>query len=310
VQFTVPVTLVEKGSNRIEVMAFNGISWGYSGYAGSVDVTWEPPAGMEVPLPDLWVLAVGVNQYDNAGTARLSVDKYDSLGNPYTLENLNYCGNDARELVKTFKAQEGRRYRKVHPYLLTDGENEPTAENIRRHLELLKGAGQRDVVLLFLAGHGISEGGRFYFLTKDAVMERGKVDANRAISDEALKGVLDMPGRRLVFIDACQSGGMDINGFMYSLRRTNAYMLSSSEGDKPSYEDTPTFPIWDRHGVFTYSVLRGLGGMAPRNQWEGLSVLGLSGYVRNSVMSLTKNKRDQQKPVQYSWGFSDFDIAK
>jgi len=303
VQFTVPVTLVERGSNRIEVMAFNGISWGHSGYAGSVNVNWEPPAGVEVPLPDLWILAVGVNKYDNALTNKLP-----------TLRNLNFCANDAREFVRSFKAQEGKRYNVVHTRLLIDDEIVPTAANIREQLKFLEGAGQRDVVLLFMAGHGISEGGQFYFLTRDAVMEKGKVNPEYAISDQTLKTVLDLPGRRLVFIDACQSGGMDINQFMYSLRRTNAYMLSSSEGDKPSYEDGPdkNFWKWDGHGVFSYSVIRGLNGMALPNNGAAISVLQLSGYVRNTVMNLTEGFLfpHQQKPVQYSWGFSDFDIAK
>jgi len=303
VQFTVAVNLVEKGVNRIEVMAFNGISWGYSGYSGSVDVTWQPPAGMEVPLPDLWILAVGVNNYNNAKT-----EKLPDLG------NLNFCASDAKELVRAFTAQEGKRYKKVHSQLLIDGEIEPTAENVRKNLSYLSQAGQRDVVLLFLAGHGISEGGQFFFLTKDAVMENGKVNHNYAISDSVLKTVMDAPGRRLVFIDACQSGGMDINDFMYSLRRTNAYMLSSSEGNKPSYEDgaDKDFWKWGGHGVFSYSVIRGLEGMALPPNAAGISVLQLSGFVRNTVMDLTKGMmfRYQQKPVQYSWGFSDFDIAR
>jgi uncharacterized caspase-like protein len=136
-------------------------------------------------------------------------------------------------------------------------------------------------------------------------MERGRVNPARAVSDEALKKALDAPGRRLVFIDACQSGGMDINSFMNSLKRTNAYMLSSSEGDRPSYESQLY-----RHGLFSYSIIRGLGGEVPRGNWDGISVLGLSWYVRSTVMDLTRARRYQQKPVQYSWGFSDFDIAR
>jgi WD40 repeat protein len=308
VQFTVPVMLVERGSNRIEVMAFNGRSWGYSGYAGSVEVNWQPPPSTVVPLPDLWILAVGVTKYDNAETDKLSP------GADYLpLKNLNYCTNDAEKLVASFEAQKGKRYGEVHSRLLIEGKIEPTAANVRESLNFLEQAGQRDVVLLFMAGHGISEGGQFYFLTKDAVMEDGKVNPLHAVSNDAIKDALNLPGRRLVFIDACQSGGMDINGFMYSLRRTNAYMLSSSEGDKPSYEDNPRGLIrWDGHGVFSYSVIRGLNGMALPPNSSGISVLQLSGYVRNTVMEQTKGRGflHQQKPVQYSWGFGDFDIAR
>jgi uncharacterized caspase-like protein len=243
---------------------------------------------------------VGVNNYDHAGTPL------------FPLRNLNYCANDARQLVASFEAQQGKRYNTVHTRLLIEGEIEPTAANVRESLSFLENAGQRDVVLLFMAGHGISEGGQFYFLTKDAVMEGGKVNPQHAVSNDAIKAALDLPGRRLVFIDACQSGGMDINDFMYSLRRTNAYMLSSSEGDKPSYEDSAdrNFWRWGGHGVFSYSVIRGLDGMAQPPSGAGISVLQLSGYVRSAVMDLTQNRPNQQKPVQYAWGFSDFDIAR
>ena len=296
VQFTVPVTMIERGNNRIEVMAYNGVSWGYSGYIGSININWQPPRGVEAPLPDLWILAVGVNTYDNAMTEKLP-----------DLESLNFCGNDAREMVIAFKSQEGKRFRTVNTQLITDGEIEPTAENVRNGMKFLERAGQRDVVLLFMAGHGINEDGKFYFLTKDAVMQNGKVNPNYAISDEALKTTLNMPGRRLIFIDACQSGGMDMNQFMYSLRRTNAYMMSSSEGDKPSYESSQY-----KQGLFSYSIVRGLNGMAKPNNSTDISVLQLSGYVREAVMRLTEGRsfRYQQKPVQYSWGFSDFFIAR
>jgi hypothetical protein len=108
VNFTVPVRLVEAGLNRIEIMAFNGYSWDYSGDSGEAVITWQPPAGKRPPLPDLWFLAVGVNRYDNAGTAALKLVGYEPLG------NLNFCARDARKLAAAFKEREGKRYARVH----------------------------------------------------------------------------------------------------------------------------------------------------------------------------------------------------
>jgi uncharacterized caspase-like protein len=286
-------------------MAYNGYSWGYSGDSKAVSVTWQPPAGQQPPLPDLWLLAVGVNRYDNAGTPALKLGDYRPLG------NLNYCARDARELAASFKAQEGKRYGRVHSLVIADdGDTAPTAANIREGLKFLGQAGQRDVVLLFLAGHGLSEGGRFYFLPRDARIDNGAtVNPERAISNETLYGVLDGPGRRLIFIDACQSGGMDIDRFMYSLRRSNAFMLSSSEGSKPSYEDDPGAIRWDRHGVFTYSLIRGLGGRAAPAAGSNIGVTQLSGDVMREVEELTRQQQYPQRPVKYSWAFGDFDIA-
>ncbi|MDR0668655.1 MAG: caspase family protein, partial [Treponema sp.] len=242
---------------------------------------------------------------DNAGTTALKLGDYRPLG------NLNFCARDARELIASFKAQEGKRYARVQSLLIADDEaRTPTAANIREGLRFLEQAGQRDVVLLFLAGHGLSDGGRFYFLPRDARIENGTtIDPERAISNEALYSVLNGSGRRLIFIDACQSGGMDTARLMYSLRRSNAFMLSSSEGSKPSYEDDPRDIQWDRHGVFTYSIIRGLGGRAALSTGNNIGVTQLSGYVMNEVSELTRQHQYPQRPVQYSWGFGDFDIA-
>jgi len=266
---------------------------------GSVDVVWQPDT--DVPLPNLWILAVGVTKYDNAGTELLRYYGADH-------KNMDFTGNDVRELVKSLKAQEGKRYGTVNYRMLIEGEIEPTAANVHEQINFIQRAGQRDVVLLFFSGHGLSEGNRFYFLTKDAVINNNVIDPNHSITDETIKAVLNAPGRRLIFIDACQSGGMDINSFMYSLRRTNAFMLSSSEGDKPSYE---LFQLGQAgHGAFAYSIIRGLNGYARPRAGAGISVLQLSGYVLNSVKDITKTQAHQQKPVQYSWGFSDFEIAR
>jgi hypothetical protein len=102
---------------------------------------------------------------------------------------------------------------------------------------------------------------------------------------------------------------MDTARLMYSLRRSNAFMLSSSEGSKPSYEDDPRNIQWDRHGVFTYSIIRGLGGRAALSTGNNIGVTQLSGYVMNEVSELTRQQQYPQRPVQYSWGFGDFDIA-
>ena len=98
----------------------------------------ETDSGQQQPLPNLWILAVGVNAYDNAGPR---------LGG---LPNLNFCAADAKGIVDVLKAQEGKRYGKVNSILIADGEQiSPTAANIRQNFRVLEQAGERDVVILF-----------------------------------------------------------------------------------------------------------------------------------------------------------------
>ena len=288
VNFTLPLEL-EPGDNRIEVVAFNG----YSENRRYVDVTRNAPAGERPPLPSLWILAVGVNGYDNSG-ARLG-----GLG------NLNFAVADAKGLIDSLKAQEGRRYAKVNTMLIADGERlAPTAENIRQGFKFLEGADpRRDVVILFLAGHGISaQGGQFYFLPKDAAMGADRaVDASGAISGDEIMSVLDAPGNRLVFIDACQSGGVDSDRMVRSLMDTNAFVFAASRGNELSYEDARL-----GHGYFTYSIMSALGGAPAALAQGNVSVLSMSGYVKDDVPRRTNGR---QNPSAYSLGFYDFPVA-
>ena len=304
VNFSLPVQL-DPGDNRIEVVAFNG----YSETRRFVDVTWNAPAGQRPPLPNLWILAVGVNSYDNAATPRL-----------YGHDNLRFTVTDATRLIESFKTQEGRSYAKVNSLLVTDG----TAADIRRSLAFLDQAGDRDVVLVFIAGHGITDReGKFFFLTKDAVftdyrLERRNVngnpvdipvdivvDASRAISGDEITAVLEGPGKRLLLIDACQSGGVDSDRMVRALQESNAYVFAASQGNESSYES----PQWGGgHGVFTYSILNALKGAPAALAQPGneVRVLSMSGFVRLEVPRQTENR---QNPRLYSLLSADFPLA-
>jgi len=288
VNLSLPLEL-DPGNNRIEVVAFNG----YSESRRFVDVTRNAPAGEKPALPNLWIVAVGVNGYDNAGTKLQG------------LSNLNFAVADAKGLVDSLKAQEGKRYAKVNTMLISDGEAQaPTTANIRQGLKFLEGADpRRDVVILFLAGHGISaQESKFFFLPKDAVFTGNRVvDASKAISGDEIMTVLDAPGNRLVFIDACQSGGVDNDRMVRSLMDTNAFVFTASRGNELSYESKEL-----GHGFFTYSVMSALKGAPAALAQGNVSVLSMSGFVRDDVPKKTGGR---QNPSAYSLGFYDFPVA-
>jgi uncharacterized caspase-like protein len=264
-------------------VAFNG----YSESRQYIDVTWNAPAGQRPALPNLWILAIGVNSYADSN-----------------IRNLNYCVADAKSVVDSLKAQEGKRYGKVNSLLIVDGEGlSPTAANIRRNLKFLEGAGPRDVVLLFLAGHGVSgDAGAFFFLPGDARLNADKtVNPATAITGTELFSVLDAPGNRLVFIDACQSGGVDSDRLVRYLMDTNAFVFASSRGNELSQERAEF-----GHGVFTYSILNAIKGATAARAEGNVTVQGLSGFVSTDVPRLTD---DRQHPSAYSLGFYDFPLA-
>jgi len=274
--FNIPLAL-DPGNNLVEVIAFNG----YSEARHKITLNWL--TDIQPALPNLWILAIGVNKYDDEG-----------------IDNLNYCANDAQEIVRAFREQEGKRYAKVNALVIADEEGiEPTAENIRVGLSFLNDAGPRDTILLFLAGHGVNgKDGMFEFLPQDTISNADGSYSNVITGDE-ISIVLDSPGNRLIFIDACHSGSVDNDRMVRQFMDTNAYVFASCKGNELSLELSEY-----RHGVFTYFILQTLRGRRS----EGiLSVMDLSGTVSIDVPRRTFRR---QNPVGYSLGFYDFIIGE
>jgi WD40 repeat protein len=289
VEFSLAVDL-DQGLNRIEVIAVNG----FAEARKTLEVRYEKQTGEIIPQPNLWVLAIGVNGYSNSD-----------------IPDLSYCVNDAREIVSTLKKQEGERYAQVHTLLIADGGAiSPSAQNIRDNLKFMQGAGSNDAVLFFMAGHGVSEGdGNFFFLPSDAAFTAdGSVQKDKAISTAEILSVLNGAGNRLVFIDACHSGGLssktsavDNDRMVRALRDSNAFVFASSKGNELSQERADL-----KHGVFTYAIIQGLGGAAVIGGGGEVSTAGLIGYVSREVKTMTDEK---QRPNHSAIGVEDFVIA-
>jgi len=188
-------------------------------------------------------------------------------------------------------------------------------------LKFLDGVGERDTVLIFMAGHGITDrNGKFFFLTRDAVFTdyktvndwQGKpipveivVDANRAVSGDEITEVLKGQGRRLLMIDACQSGAVNTERMIHALQESNAYVFSASQGNESSLEDKR----WGGgHGVFTYSVLNALRGASAAIAQPGneVRVLSMSGFVRLEVPRETGGRQNPRLDSRLS---ADFPLA-
>jgi uncharacterized caspase-like protein len=233
----------------------------------------------------------------------VGVNRYDSI------RSLNFCVADAKGVIDSLKAQEGRRYAKVNSLLIADGEAlAPTAANIRQNLAFLDRAGERDMVLLFLAGHGISTQGKFFFMPKDGVYDSANnvVDLDYAVSDEELTTALEGAGRRLLFIDACNSGGVNSTEMIRALQESNAFVFAASEGDQFSWEDTRL-----GHGYFTDSIMKALqGATAARTRENEVTVITMSNFVKDDVSArVWADQHKQQNPQAYSLLYSDFPLA-
>ena len=242
----------------------------------------EPP-GFK---PNLWVLAVAATKYRNAAYC------------------LRYPALDAQRLSECLKRQEGRLFGRVSVKLLLD--EHTTREEINDAREtFLSHASVRDIVLIFLAGHGLEDSrGNFFFLTYDAEAERPYLRAYswRDVQGQLLDG---LPTQKVVLlVDTCYAGGVsgdgkatravgvgqmkDLDSLANRVRNaTGCYIFMASTSKERAIEAT----AWGG-GVFAAALIEALEGRAAK---EGVvTILGLMDYVDRRVIDLTAG---QQHPT-------------
>ena len=275
-----PLQLNKTGENNIEIIAFNGVSESRQ----NITVNWQPRNPSPQRKPNLYVLSIGVEHYDN-------------------INSLMCSANDARDIASAFKAQEGLMYNQVFTRVITDEEPIlPTADNIRRNLSFLNQGTVDDYFILFLKGHGGSDGqGGFYFTARDFSPSK---PSSRINSDEIIS-VLNAPGKRMVFIDSCHSGGVtggqDINNEQVArvLKESNAVVFTAARHNQYSW----TYRILD-HGLFAYSIIKSI----KEGRSGTISMLELSSNIIEETKSKAIEYGHEQNPQLSAMSLEDFPI--
>lgn len=277
----IPVRL-EPGDNFVEVVASNG----YAEQRRTMRLTVLLPKTQSVERrkPDLWVMALGVNVYDDS-----------------KIPPLPYAGQDAEALVQAFTKQRGTIFHDVHAFVLSEtGAAQPTGENIRLGLSRLEQAKPGDIVLLFLAGHGAEDRqGEFLFLPKDArLVDGGGVDG--AISWREFRPLLNLPARKLIFADTCywesigehKARGADNEQLSKDLQEFNAVSYTSCRGTERAVEQES----WS-DGALAKALIHGLRGKADLSRDRVVTLEELDAYVTEAVPLLTNGA---QYPVTHT----------
>jgi len=248
------------GENHIEV-----ITTGASESRKKTTFYWQPASPPAPRKPDLYLLAIGVGQYENIGS-------------------LPYSANAARGIAEAFKAQEGLMYNRVYTRILADGESVlPTAANIRSNLQFLNQGTPDDYYVLYFMGHGGEDGqGGFFFTARDF---NWVVPSSRISSDD-ITAVLDLPGKRIAFIDACHSGGVtggpiDNDKLTRILKESNAVIFSAARGVQYGWQLGD--PI--QSSAFAYSIRKSL----MEGPGGNVMLLTFAGDVMRETQDITRN---------------------
>jgi len=172
---------LSSGLNEIKTVAVN--AGGLESIPHVMEINYQGP----YHKPDLYLVSVGVSKYQSADY------------------NLSFAAKDAEEVVAFFSRSEV--FASVHTKILTDVN--ATAENFGNLDSFLSQAEIDDVLIVFIAGHGVLDADyNYYFGTYDMDFQN---PSNGGFAYDILEEMIinSRCRNKLLFMDTCHSGELD-----------------------------------------------------------------------------------------------------
>ncbi len=300
-------SLIPGEDNVIEVYAFN--AEGFLSSRGA-QVVYQPPGKAPLQVPKLWAIVAGVSDY--AG------DHID----------LHYAAKAARDFATALQLGAKRLFGadQVRLTLLTTNAQHasqlPTKAGFVQAFRGMQDAKPWDILVVYLAGHGVAVGDTYYYLTSEARSTELSDPAIReryAISsDEMVQWLKQSPAlKQLMVLDTCAAGtaaqdlvekrditSNQIRAIERLKDRTGFHVLMGSAADAVSYEATQY-----AQGLLTYALLQGMRGAALREE-EFVDVSSLFHYAADTVPVLANTIGGIQRPQIAAPRGDSFDIGQ
>jgi hypothetical protein len=231
-------------------------------------------------------------------------------------EQVRYADRDATDFAAFIQTFQGGSFpsRNVHLVTNSDAKRERLYEEFNW---LYKTLGPQDVLYVFFSGHGVEYRSTSYFLPYNASMDNLLADGI-PMSEFFKRVTVDTSAKQVVvFIDACHAGAAegaksplsaDIQKEWESSNAKEGQVtmaLFSSMAYEKSWEDAKL-----SHGLFTWYLLEGLKGAAPKTPQGFITAEKLWDYVRANVESRSQaNFAARQTPFASINFRSDFVLA-
>lgn len=280
------IMLFARNRNGISEPAATRVRW-----IGKTKTKTKTNKTTPVQQPRLYVLAAGVSDYANEAL------------------RLGFAAKDAADLASSMRQQKARLYRDVEVRSITD--RQVTRGSLVAGLKWLESkVTDTDVGIVFLAGHGVSDGrGNYYYLASDSNARNYR---ETGLSFIDIRNTLaKLKGRALLMVDTCYAGdvlgrkGLDLNYVANDLSspENGVVVMAASTGNQVSEERKD----WG-NGAFTKAVLEGVDGRADTRGKGKITYKMLDLYVSGRVEDLTKGKQTPFTIVPV--GTTDFPVAQ
>jgi hypothetical protein len=182
--------------------------------------------------------------------------------------------------------------------------------------ELAASIRPRDVFVFFVAGHGKTEDGRYYFIPRDFRYDSDTAVVEQGISqDEMQAWFAQIRAKKSVLLfDTCESGsltgdkvatrGLEAVASIERLTRAmGRTVLSASTDDAPALEG------YQGHGVFTYALLDALG-RADVDSDGLIEVTQLASFVDAEVPEISEKAFHYRQIPQMKLVGSNFPLVR
>lgn len=277
---------VSPGDNAIEVRAYSNTNL-YGTTEVGVSLPEQPKASRGERRPTMYIVAMAINDYTPVGIGSLS------LAIP-----------DARAFVAKTREGAASLYGDVVVRELYDADMVgPKARAV--FAEIAAKAQEDDAVLIYIAGHGmnlrVGDRDSYAFISYDTrvtAWERdpatgGEVAAaissgitGEVLANELLSGIRSR--RMMIVLDTCHSGAFDAS---FDIAKTVGHDLGNARimvAAASSFQLALDGAVDDNgrrvnNGVFAYTALKGLGGMARQAGDDTVTAGDLISYVQKNV---------------------------
>lgn len=238
--------------------------------------------------PRLYLLAVGVSQYQHTEIIKLTTP-----------------ARDAVDFAAAWRAQKGKLYREVEVKVLTD--EKATRDNVIDGMEWLqKQVTQHDVGMVFLSGYGVFDPSAGYsYLPVNATPDNLR---HTSVAMDEFKATLStLPSKVMLFLDACPGDGLggrtrgsNAMAGMFNPKGDNVLVVFSSRTNRQRCN-------WESssgNGAFSQAVIEGLKGGADYSRKGSITVKELDLFVSDRVKALTNG--EQSTVTQFPGGCQTF----
>lgn len=274
------------GTNEISVTVYNG-----NNQLESRSITAKVNVTAAERQPALFVVALGVSHYKDS-----SLDK-----------GVKFAASDAATLVARLKEQNKGLFSAVTPYILSD--DKATRDNLDNTIsEAASHMKPDDVFVLYLAGHGTTAGGRYYFVPWEAPNVNGDALLRQSLDEDALRKMLSriVTKKTLLILDTCSSGAfspLEEEGATGRIERiTGRAVMEASASDQMALEG------YNGHSVLVAALLDGLSQATDSQGLVQVSRLG--DFVTDSVPKITKDRWHYVQTPQWFFQGPTFAIAR